>query len=241
MKTNILEPAGMHASSYLKQEIDTQLSGPHILSARDGYGPTVSEIFPYNRRHAPSSTLYANAEDMWKYALVHVNKGVGKDDHNIISPTSYTSMWQSTASTGYGAEMATIGLGWFLGEYKGSRIVSHSGMDTGFSSHLILLPDHGTAVSLMTNCDFIWLSRLSYMIIALLGESVSRITRSLVHHLTAIAIADGVDITMDQYTVITEQKSETYYIRESEIPFIADELTQSGCLYSTSTRHPSFP
>ena len=64
MKNNILEPIGMRSSSFLKLEIETHLAAPHVLGTSNGYGGYVSDVFPYNRAHGPSSTLYTNAEDM---------------------------------------------------------------------------------------------------------------------------------------------------------------------------------
>jgi len=42
-------------------------------------------------------------------------------------------------------------LSWFLGEYRGERIIKHGGGDTGFRSHFIMLPDMGTSVVVLCN------------------------------------------------------------------------------------------
>lgn len=172
MKKHILEAVGMQSSSFLKQEVEAYLATPHVHMA-NGDGGCISDVFPYNRAHAPSSTLYTNVEDMCQYMLMHLNQGIAKDGYNSLQSGSYDEMWKSHAATGYGQEKAQIGLGWFLGEYKGFRIVSHSGWDTGFLSDLILLPDEKIAISVMTNCDYVGLGSVTYPILdLLLGSNI---------------------------------------------------------------------
>ena len=84
---------------------------------------------------------------MCRYAIAQLRQ-------EVILTESYQLLWKKYSETNYGPEMEGIGLSWFLGEYKGLRIVSHSGMDTGFRCHLVLLPEQGIAVSVMTNTDY---------------------------------------------------------------------------------------
>jgi CubicO group peptidase (beta-lactamase class C family) len=46
-----------------------------------------------------------------------------------------------------------VGLGWFLGEQDGRRLVGHGGMDIGFGCGFIMAPDDGLAVIVMVNRD----------------------------------------------------------------------------------------
>lgn len=45
------------------------------------------------------------------------------------------------------------GLGWFLGEYCGSRTVSHTGTLPGYRCHLSLVPDEGIGVAALANLN----------------------------------------------------------------------------------------
>lgn len=80
MREHIIEPASMRGSSFLKHEADCHLAAPHVLGVENGYGCSVSDVFPYNRAHGPSSTLYANTEDMCRYAIAQLNRGSTPED-----------------------------------------------------------------------------------------------------------------------------------------------------------------
>lgn len=229
MKTCILEPAGMHSSSFLKQEVEAHLATPHVLGTSEGYGGYISDVFPYNRAHAPSSTLYTNAEDMCKYLLMHLNRGLSKEGYNALQSSSYDEMWKPSADTGYGEIHAQIGIGWFMGEHKGTRILSHSGWDTGFLSDLILLPDDNIAISVMTNCDYVWLGSVADPILdLLLGSNVRQIKQSIAHKVADLSVSKGVELAMKEYYRIISMDQDKYYLVDFEFIRIAEALTWNG-------------
>jgi hypothetical protein len=45
----------------------------------------------------------------------------------------------------------SVGLGWFIGSYKGHRAVSFSGGEVGFCTDLVLLPDQSLGVIVLSN------------------------------------------------------------------------------------------
>ena len=74
MKKFIFEPVGMTSSTFYTPEVPEDLATtPHILD--DSLQIATGYHYPYNRRHAPSSTLQSNVEDMLKWARVNLNKG----------------------------------------------------------------------------------------------------------------------------------------------------------------------
>jgi len=67
IKANILDPIQMGNSTFLKTEVlDSLATSPHIKSKNE---VVMSKVYPYNRMHAPSSTLPSNIDDMLKYAI----------------------------------------------------------------------------------------------------------------------------------------------------------------------------
>lgn len=230
MKEYILQPTGMRSSSFLKNEAaDDHLATPHILGLNQGYGAEVSEIFPYNRAHGPSSTLYASAEDMCRYAIAQLHRGDVPEGRRILEQESYNELWKKHASTAYGAELEGIGLAWFLGEYRGLRMVSHSGMDTGFRSNLILLPDQGIALSVMTNSDYVGIKIVCSTILdVLLGADVSHVKRSLAHYLAEVTASSGIEAALQEYAAIQHNNPDRYLVLQGEFNFIADTLKERG-------------
>jgi CubicO group peptidase (beta-lactamase class C family) len=147
IRTNILEPLGMKDSSFIHPEIDAALR----TTGHVGNPARVSDVYPYNRRHAPSSTLNSNVVDMTRWMLANLNRGQ-LDGRRILQAATYDALWTPTVQTSQQGG-ARIGLSWFLGERAGRRTVFHAGGDTGFRSYLLLLPDAAIGVVLVSNWE----------------------------------------------------------------------------------------
>jgi len=150
-KKYIFEPVGMVNSTFYKPEVKAELATePHILGK--DLSRTVSEVYPYNRIHAGSSTLHSNVEDMLLWAQVNLNKGMinGK---RIYQESSYELL--TTAFTRI-SKKRSVGLSWFLGSFKESVMVSHSGGDLGYSTFFGFLPKEKSAIVIMANIDGFW-------------------------------------------------------------------------------------
>jgi len=147
----ILEPLGMNASSLLLQKVNRELlASPHRCDER-GY-PQVLPVFPYNRRHAGSSTLYSNVDDMLRWGAANLLGGElqGK---RILHASTLATMWTGSVGDVHAAipRNGRVGLSWFVFQRKGDRIVGHMGQDDGFASLLLLVPERGVAVVSMGN------------------------------------------------------------------------------------------
>lgn len=146
----ILRPLRMVQSTLLVREADSSfLASPHV-QAESGE-VVVSEVFPYNRAHAPSSTMYSNVIELSRWAMTHLNRGT-IDEVRILSPQTYDLMWRPWAATG-DSYWPEIGLGWFLGERSGQRCVAHEGADDGFKACFILAPERGVSAVGLGNLD----------------------------------------------------------------------------------------
>jgi len=139
MRINILEPIGMVNSSFIYPKIDKKLR----TTGHTGDPARISAIYPYNRRHAPSSTLNSSVAEMTRWMLVNLNWGE-LDGRRILRDESYDLLW--TATTDH-----DIGLGWFIYEEAGIWEVSHGGSDLGFRSYIMLSPDEGIGIVMASN------------------------------------------------------------------------------------------
>ena len=143
---HILGPLGMEKSTLLLKATDSEmLTSPHILDRE--YNISVSTVFPYNRAHAPSSTLYSNVLDMSRWAIATLNRGE-LDSERVLSSSAYDELWKPA-----GEQWQHVGLGWSLGEHRGHRTIGHSGGDVGFASNMVILPDRNIAIVVMSNYD----------------------------------------------------------------------------------------
>ncbi len=144
VEKNIFEPIGMLNSTFVYPDVPVHLrTTPHV--GEDG--PVVSEVYPYNRCHAPSSTLNSSVVEMTHWIRVNRNRGVFNGSR-ILEEASFSLLWTPTTSAGL---TTSVGLSWFLGRHRGERTVSHSGGDRGYRSQLTLLPDTGWGLILASN------------------------------------------------------------------------------------------
>ena len=162
VQRHILTPAGMKSSTLLMTDLDsTLLAWGHVHRGPTQVEP--SNVYPYNRRHAASSTLHSNVVDMLRWAMINLRRGE-LDGNRILADSSYASLW--TPSRDMTAELRerarragieipwesyAVGLSWFVVRYRGKRLINHSGGDRGFRSDLYLAPDDSTAVVVMAN------------------------------------------------------------------------------------------
>jgi CubicO group peptidase (beta-lactamase class C family) len=148
---SLLEPLGMRSSSLLLSRVDpAHMACPHRL---DDHGkPRRLTTFPYNRRHAGSSTLYSNINDMLRWAQANLNGGE-LDARRILQKASLARMWTGTVGDVHPAipRGGKVGLSWFVFDRNGRRVVGHMGQDDGFASLLLLVPERQFAVVSMAN------------------------------------------------------------------------------------------
>ncbi|WP_160032436.1 hypothetical protein [Paenibacillus sp. An7] len=81
-----------------------------------------------------------------------------------------------------------------LYDYKGARVLSHSGRDTGFRSNFLLLPDTRSAVILMCNADHVGLQVLNRTLIDIvLGEEPEDLPYAIARPLAELMVHQAVD------------------------------------------------
>jgi CubicO group peptidase (beta-lactamase class C family) len=147
MKSHVFGPLQMHTSTFIPDEIPPALR----VSGHTGSPERrVAPHYPYNRRHAPSSTLNSSILDMANFAIAMLTDGSFKDGR-ILDPESvllmFTSAWKSQDDP-----PRLSGLGWNLGLPWGDiYAATHGGWDDGFRSFLYLAPERGVGIFVVSN------------------------------------------------------------------------------------------
>lgn len=176
----LLEPAGMRNSTMLTferigakaGESCPQITGeirrrnaerpggwhpmalPHEKAADRRLVPT--RHYPYTRSHGPSSTLTSTAEDLLKWADVHMEgfadaetPGAGKAGRALLSSDTYRQIRREYAEVPNNREK--MGLGWFMRSQNGCRLYGHEGSDDGFRASFWICPQRQIAIALLSN------------------------------------------------------------------------------------------
>lgn len=168
VRREVLAPAGMRNSTFLRAAVRAELAAkPHV-----GMPLTVpGGAYPYTRRHAPSSTLHSNLDELCRW---------------IAAPdaAALDVMSQPVVQVGRPPWEEAMGLGWALGSYRGFRTLSHSGLDPGFGARIVLVPEQRTGVVVLANSNTVPASSIAKaaLDVALVGdpgEGVAELRTSL--------------------------------------------------------------
>jgi CubicO group peptidase (beta-lactamase class C family) len=206
VKTNILDPIGMKESTFLKKKVSPDLAtSPHVM----GLKIKVSEIYPYHRAHAPSSTLHSNVIEMCNWAIANMNKGIlgGK---RILKPESYDVLWEPAKLNN--GEAMRVGLSWFLRTYRGIDTVFHSGGDVGYRTFFVMMPEKKAAAVVLSNCDFAPTGNIAIAALFMaLGLEPPPVPGPPIRAAIGKTIADkGVDAAIKYYHELKENHSKSF-------------------------------
>jgi len=161
--SRIFGPLGMDDSNTSVTELSSveNVATPHAKI--DGEILTV----PYRNidNVAPAGSINSNVVDMARWIELLLNEGrlaEGDDTEQIVSEGSLDVMWTPvTTATLPGPSSALrakshfllYGLGWFIQDYRGERLIHHGGNIDGMSALVAMLPEHDLGVVVLTNLN----------------------------------------------------------------------------------------
>jgi len=151
LRQNIFQPLGMRATHL-------NLAGQYDESRR-AYG--------YSRRGQnwertdQSRTsyvlgdggIYSSVEDLrrWDAALYTARLVRDASLEQAMSPTVIARPLGEDRSATAAEEEIGYGFGWFVGKYRGLRVVWHGGSSLGFKTHILRIPEKRLTVVILTN------------------------------------------------------------------------------------------
>ncbi len=87
---------------------------------------------------------------MARYLVTELSVGVAPDSTRVVSEKNLRTTWEPqvevSADTSYG-------LGWFISNYKGLKLIEHGGNTFGFTSDFAFLPDAGLGIVVLSNAQ----------------------------------------------------------------------------------------
>lgn len=152
----IFKPLGMNNSLALSKDIKT---AENKCAAHTVVIGELKKI-PYGNidNLAPAGSISSSVNDMSKWVIAQLNNG--KLDGKEIIPSSAIAQTRLPHSImGNGGHMFNkahfnlYGLGWFIEEYAGRKIVAHTGGVNGFVTSVCLVPEEKLGIIVLTNTD----------------------------------------------------------------------------------------
>ena len=156
LKERIFTPLGMNNTLALSKDI---LTASNKAAAHTVWLGELKKV-PYGKIDAiaAAGSISSSANDLSKWVMAQLDNG--KLDGKEIIPASAIAQTRTPHSIlGNGGSMfntghfALYGLGWFLEEYNGKKIVSHTGGVNGFVTSVTLIPEEKLGVIVLTNTD----------------------------------------------------------------------------------------
>jgi len=152
----IFKPLGMNNSLALSKDIKA------AANKAAAHTVVMGELkrIPYGNidNLAPAGSISSSANDMSKWVTMLLNSG--KLEGKEIVPASAIGQTKTPHSIlGNGGHMfnrshfSLYGLGWFLEEYAGRKIVAHTGGVNGFVTSVCLVPEEKLGIVVLTNTD----------------------------------------------------------------------------------------
>ncbi len=103
--------------------------------------------------------IYSSVHDMTKWTTMQLNEGkYGKNlEKRLFSEEAHNEMWTPQTiipvrgKTPYNTNFKSYGLGWFISDEYGHKVVTHTGGLFGIVTQVTLIPDMDLAIIVFTN------------------------------------------------------------------------------------------
>ena len=153
---SIFVPLRMTRSLALSKDIETATNKASAHTVVDG---EIRKV-PYGRldNMAPAGAISSSANDLSHWLLMQLNDGKYKNTQ-VVPASAIAKTRTPNSILGNGGALfnkghfALYGLGWFLQEYNGRKMVQHTGGVNGFVTSVTLLPEEALGIVVLTNTD----------------------------------------------------------------------------------------
>ncbi len=105
-----------------------------------------------------AGSIASSVNDMSHWVMAQLDRGKYNGE-TVIPSAAIAQTWTPHAILGNGGTMynsghfSLYGLGWFVDEYSGKKIVSHTGGVNGFVTSVTLIPEEKLGIIVFTNTD----------------------------------------------------------------------------------------
>ena len=157
--TRIIRPVGMKEATTTHAAANDL--GGNVASTHARVDGVVQVVKPFSDPNTdPAGGINAGANDMARWMIAQMDSGrVG--DKQLWKPSTTRAQWSlvTPLPTGpapkelapYTANFQGYGLGFFLRDYRGQKLVTHTGGLPGYVSLLMMLPNQKIGVVVLTN------------------------------------------------------------------------------------------
>ena len=175
----VAENSGKSWDEFVRERIFVPLGMSNTNTSTNAFQSSGNWAYPHQRvdgklqvvpfenldNAGPAGSINSSAADMAKWALLQLNHGkIPGTETRIFSEKSSQTMWAQQTVVPVNDQVpeelkalkpnfSGYGLGWGLRDYKGRKLVSHSGGVAGFVTRVMLVPQENLGVVILTNAE----------------------------------------------------------------------------------------
>ncbi|MEV8378103.1 serine hydrolase domain-containing protein [Kribbella sp. NPDC056861] len=153
LREHLLTPLGLtHSATDPYEAILHRAAVGHLRPSPDA-APVPAPIWAMTRGMAPAGAMLAmRPRDLLAFAKLHLDSGTAADSTAVLSPASVKAMQEPQVKLpAIGLMGDAWGLGWELFDWDGTTVIGHDGGTIGQNAFLRIVPEHGLAVTVLTN------------------------------------------------------------------------------------------
>jgi hypothetical protein len=149
IRKRVLQPLGLERSTFWAHEA---ITFPAAVGYNKPLEPEkenqVGRPYPITRAMHPAGAIIGTVGDLLKFAAFHMGDGT-VNGKRVLGPGALKMMQEPQVPA---ANMAPFwGLGWWIEDVGGVRIIGHGGSTNGFRATLKVCPERNFAVAALTN------------------------------------------------------------------------------------------
>ena len=154
MQELVLDPLGLSHTRFSSEEIpDAKVADPHDIV--DGEPVLDTSFWAVPRSLHPTGGLISSVRDQLRYAAFHLGDGRVRDGTRLLTNESLVAMRSNPGPGGtLNVELDGMGVTWRLRpSAEGAQIVQHGGVLAGQLSDIVMVPERGFALTVLTNSE----------------------------------------------------------------------------------------
>jgi CubicO group peptidase (beta-lactamase class C family) len=159
VSSRILSRVGMTNSNVRHSDAG---SGDNVAQPHAPVEGTVRKVAPFASDNTnPAGGINSGAEDMAKWMIVQLDSGRLASGGRLFQPATARELWSLVTPIRPGnlaPELRAIqssfygyGLGFFVGDYRGRKLLAHTGGLPGYLSKVVMVPDAKLGIAVLTN------------------------------------------------------------------------------------------
>lgn len=167
IKTRIFDPLGMTSTVSSPALVDrSRRASPHARLGPPTRGLGPQKALPFDNSFdaaAPAGGVNSTPKDIARWMQAQLSLGMTPEGKRLWSAPTAREMWKPHTITTWSdgpidenpvrPSIQAYGLGWFVQDHRGERLLWHTGGLAGFISYTGLLPGRKSGIMVMTNAE----------------------------------------------------------------------------------------